>query len=47
MHVVVPAHVDGDYDKRGLPEPLALALHFALRGNEIVQLIILPNHAGT
>jgi hypothetical protein len=46
-HVVVTAHIDGDYDKRGLPDPLALAFHFSPRGNEIVQLIILRNQAGT
>jgi hypothetical protein len=35
-----------DYDKRGLPDPLALTFHFSPRGDEIVQLIILRNHAG-
>jgi len=45
-HVVVTAHIDGDYDKRGLPDPLALTFHFSPRGDEIVQLIILRNHAG-
>jgi hypothetical protein len=46
-HVAVTAHVDGDYDKRGLPDPLVLAFHFWPREDEIVQLIILRNLAGT
>jgi hypothetical protein len=46
-HVAVTAHVDGDYDKRGLPDPLVLAFHFSPRGDEIAQLIILRNQAGT
>jgi hypothetical protein len=46
-HVAVTAHVDGDYDKRGLPDPLVLAFHFWPRGNEIMQLFILRNYAGT
>jgi hypothetical protein len=36
-----------DYDKRGLPEPLVLSFHFWPREDEIVQLIILRNLAGT
>ena len=46
-HVVVTAYVDGDYDKRGLPDPLALAFYFSSRGDEIVQLIVLRNQSGT
>jgi hypothetical protein len=46
-NVVVTAYVDGDLDKRGLPDPLALAFHFSLRGTQIVRLIILQNRAGT
>jgi hypothetical protein len=45
-HVVVTAHVDGGYEKRGLPCPLVLRFHFAPRGDQIVQLIILRNQAG-
>jgi hypothetical protein len=45
-HVVVTAHVDGGYEKRGLPCPLVLTFHFAPRGDQIVQLIILRNQAG-
>jgi hypothetical protein len=44
--VIVTAHVDGDYDKRGLPDPLVLTLNFSPREHEIVQLIILRNQAG-
>jgi len=40
---IVTAEMDGDYDKAGLPVPLVLAFHFALRGDRIVQLIILNN----
>jgi ketosteroid isomerase-like protein len=41
--IIVTAHVDGDYDKRGLPEPLVLAFYFSLREDKIIQLIILHN----
>jgi histidinol-phosphate/aromatic aminotransferase/cobyric acid decarboxylase-like protein len=40
---IVMANVDGNYDKRGLPDPLVLAFYFTLHGGEIVQLIILRN----
>jgi SnoaL-like protein len=40
-HVVLKAHVDGTFEKRGLPDPLVLALYFSAQGDEIVQLIIL------
>lgn len=42
-HTIVTANVDGDFDKRGLPEPLVVTLHFAVSDNKIVQLFILPN----
>ena len=42
-HTIVTANVDGDYDKRGLPEPLVINLYFSISDNKIVQLIILPN----
>jgi hypothetical protein len=45
-HVAVTAHVDGDFDMRGLPDPLVLTFHFSPRGAQIVQLIILRNQAG-
>jgi hypothetical protein len=41
--VIITANVDGDYDKRGLPEPLVLAFCFSALGDKIVQLIILRN----
>jgi hypothetical protein len=42
-HFIVTANVDGNYDKRGLPDPLVLAFYFAAQGDLIVQLIILRN----
>lgn len=46
-HSIVTAHVDGSFDKRGLPDPLLLAFYFSSREDKIVQLIILRNQAGT
>ena len=43
---IVTAHVDGLFDKRGLPDPLVLAFYFSSYDNKIVQLIILRNQAG-
>lgn len=43
---VVRAHFEGDFDKRGLPDPLSLTLYFALQRSRIVQLIILRNQHG-
>ena len=40
---IVTANVDGDYDKRGLPDPLVLAFYFTVQSDLIVQLIILRN----
>jgi hypothetical protein len=40
---IVTANVDGDYDKRGLPDPLVLAFYFTAQNDLIVQLIILRN----
>jgi hypothetical protein len=40
---IVTANVDGDYDKRGLPDPLVLAFYFTAQSDLIVQLIILRN----
>jgi len=42
-HAIVTAHVDGDYDARGMPDPLVLSFYFSARGDKIVQLIILRN----
>jgi hypothetical protein len=40
---IVTANVDGNYDKRGLPDPLVLAFYFGAQSDLIVQLIILRN----
>src|SRR3981081_894330 len=42
-HFIVTANIDGNYDKRGLPDPLVLAFYFSAHGDQIVQLIILHN----
>jgi hypothetical protein len=42
---VVTAHVDGSYDKRGLPNPLVLTFYFSIHAEKIVQLIILRNES--
>jgi hypothetical protein len=42
-NAIVTANVDGDYDKRGLPDPLVLAFYFSVHREKIVQLIILRN----
>ncbi len=43
---IVTADVEGDYDKRGLPDPLVLAFYFTAQSDLIVQLIILRNRSG-
>jgi hypothetical protein len=40
---IVTANVDGNFDKRGLPDPLVLAFYFTPHHELIVQLIILRN----
>jgi hypothetical protein len=45
-HSIVTAHVDGLFDKRGLPDPLVLAFYFSCYDNKIVQLLILRNQSG-
>lgn len=45
-HSIVTAHVDGLFDKRGLPNPLVLVFYFSSCGDKIVQLIILRNQSG-
>jgi hypothetical protein len=42
-NAIVTANVDGNYDKRGLPDPLVLAFYFTIQSDLIVQLIILRN----
>lgn len=40
--MILTAKVDGDFDKRGLPNPLVLNFYIAQDGGRLVQLIILP-----
>jgi len=40
---VMTAHVDGDFDKTGLPDPMALNLYFTLHQGLIARLIVLNN----
>jgi hypothetical protein len=40
---ILTANVAGNYDKRGLPDPLVLAFYFTPQSELIVQLIILRN----
>ena len=42
-HCILTANIDGNYDKRGLPDPLVLTFYFSLHGDQIVQLIILQS----
>jgi hypothetical protein len=45
-HWIVTAHLDGLFDKRGLPDPLVVCLYVAAHDDKIVQLIILRNQSG-
>ncbi|MEJ0019604.1 MAG: hypothetical protein WDN25_24240 [Acetobacteraceae bacterium] len=45
-HVIVTANINGDFDMRGLPDPLCLSFYFSTRADRIVQLIILRNQSG-
>jgi ketosteroid isomerase-like protein len=40
---IVTADIDGNFDKRGLPDPLVLAFYFMPHDDLIIQLIILRN----
>jgi hypothetical protein len=42
-HTVVAARVDGNFDKRGLPDPLVLTFYFSVLNDKVVQLLILRN----
>jgi hypothetical protein len=44
-HCILTANIDGNYDKRGLPDPLVLTFYFSAHGDQIVQLIILRNQS--
>jgi ketosteroid isomerase-like protein len=43
QHVIVTGHLNGNYDNRGLPDPLVLTFYFSDVEKQIVQLIILRN----
>jgi hypothetical protein len=40
-HATMTTHVSGNFEMRGLPDPLVLRFHFSACGDRIVQLIIL------
>jgi ketosteroid isomerase-like protein len=40
---IVTADIDGNFDKRGLPDPLVLAFYLTPHNDLIIQLIILRN----
>jgi hypothetical protein len=40
---ILTANIDGDFNKRRLPDPLVLAFYLTPHGGQIVQLIILRN----
>ena len=41
-HVILSARIRGEFDSRGLPDPLILTFHLSVAHGRIVQLIILP-----
>jgi SnoaL-like domain len=43
--ISVTAHVDGTFDKKGLPSPLVLTFYFSFNAAKIEQLIIIMNSA--
>ena len=44
-NAIVTANVDGDYDKRGLPDPLVVTFYYSIHQDKIIQLIILRNES--
>jgi hypothetical protein len=40
--MILTGRIGGDFDKRGLPDPLLLTFYFTQDGGKVVQLIILP-----
>jgi hypothetical protein len=42
-HTIVSAHVNGSFDRRGLPDPLVLTLYCSHKNRKIIMLIILRN----
>jgi hypothetical protein len=45
-NVIITAHMDGEYDKSGLPDPLVLTFYFSVHADRVVQLIIVHNKSG-
>lgn len=45
--IVLSAHIDGSFDKRGLPDPFVLVFYFTPHEGRIAQLIILRNALDT
>ena len=41
--LILTTHATGDFDNRGLPDPLVLSFYFSLHDDKIIQLIILQN----
>ncbi|MBM0108561.1 nuclear transport factor 2 family protein [Steroidobacter sp. S1-65] len=46
-HCIVTAEVDGNFDKRGLPDPLEVHLYFTFAEDKVVQLVMLRDLSGT
>jgi len=44
---VLRAEVTGDFDRRGLPEPLVITFYFSSHDHRLVQLVILRNALDT
>ena len=44
---IVTANIGGDFDKRGLPDPLIMDFYFSASNERIVQLMILRNQLGS
>ncbi len=43
---IIVALIRGDFDSRGLPDPLIFTMYFSLSANGIIQLIVVRNLAG-
>jgi len=44
---VLAAEVTGEFDRRGLPEPLVITFYFSCHEGQLVQLVILRNASDT
>jgi hypothetical protein len=40
--MILTGRIEGEFDKRGLPDPLLLTFYFTQDGGKVVQLIVLP-----